>query len=79
MDVIEDAREAEEMYPADPSPVTVEVIFAKLIVPPPGPKALEKDEIAAPIKFVVEINEDAKEAEEIYPTEPNPSTVDSKF
>ncbi len=63
-----------EMYPAEPNPSTVEVIFTKEI--PPGPNAVEKEEIADPMKFVVEINEDAMDAEEMYPMDPNPPTVE---
>jgi hypothetical protein len=43
---------------------------------PPGPKAVEKEEILRPIKFVVEIKEDVREADEMYPAVPNPATVD---
>ncbi len=46
------------------------------ILVPPGPNAVEKEEIDKPIKFVVEISEEVKDKEEIYPAEPSPSTVE---
>ncbi len=43
VEINEEVSEAEEIYPIDPRPVTVEV---KLLswTPPPGPKAVEKEE-----------------------------------
>ncbi len=60
----EEVREAEEIYPAEPNPVTVDVKLA-IDKPPPGPNAVEKEEKLWLIKFVVEIKEDVKEAEEM--------------
>ena len=56
-------REAEEIYPADPRPSTVEVILDNAI--PPGPKAVEKEEIACPTELKEEIKEEVNDAVEI--------------
>ncbi len=61
--VVVETREAVETYPAVPKPATVDVIAFILV--PPGPKAVEKEEIATPIEFVVEIRDDVKDKEEI--------------
>jgi hypothetical protein len=46
---------AEEMYPADPNPVTVDTRLLVVKLPPPTvPKAVEKEEIAAVIDEVME-------------------------
>ncbi len=42
--------------------MTVDVIASMFV--PPGPKAVEKDEILRPIKLVVEIKEDVRESVE---------------
>ena len=52
-----------------PRPWIVEFIFEVVIVPPPGPKAVEKDDKAALI-------EDVSESVETYPAVPSPATVD---
>jgi hypothetical protein len=46
---------------------------------PPGPKAVENEEIARLNAFVVEIREDANERDEIYPAEPKPTVVEIKL
>ncbi len=61
-----DTKERVEIYPVVPRPVTVDVIFAMLI--PPGPKAVEKEDIA---EFNVNV--------ETYPAVPRPVTVDVIF
>ncbi len=58
----DDVNDKEEIYPADPRPLTVEVRVSIFV--PPGPKAVEKEEILRPIKFVVEIKEDVRESVE---------------
>ncbi len=70
-----DTKEAVEIYPMEPRPVTVEANWVVLI-PPPGPKAVENEEKLWLMKLVVEINEDVNEAVEIYPLEPRPITVE---
>ena len=45
------------------------------MIPPPGPKAVEKEEKEREIKLVVEI----KERVETYPEDPRPLTVDVKL
>ena len=49
------------------------------MIPPPGPKAVEKEEKEKEIKLVVEMNEEVIDKEEIYPLEPNPWTVETKL
>jgi hypothetical protein len=58
--------DAELTYPAVPSPVTVDVIIT--IFTPPGPNAVENEEIAFVTKVV-----------EAYPIDPNPATVEIRF
>ncbi len=58
----------------DPSPSTVDA--SVVIFVPPGPNAVEKDEIATPMELFVERSEDVKEAVEMYPADPKPVTVD---
>ncbi len=70
----EEVNDKVETYPADPRPVTVEVITFILV--PPGPNAVEKGEKLWLMKLVVEIKEDVKDKLEIYPDEPRPVTVD---
>ena len=78
VEIKEDVKEAVDKYPADPRPVTVDVRFAVLI-PPPGPNAVEKEEKERETKLAVEIKEDVKEALEMYPIDPRPVTVESKL
>ncbi len=66
-----DTKDAVEIYPMDPRPVTVEANWVVLI-PPPGPKAVENEEKLWLMKFVVEI----RDAVEIYPLEPRPMIVE---
>ena len=49
-----------------------------VVIPPPGPNPVEKDENEKEMKFVVEIKDDVSDAEEIYPIEPRPVTVDKR-
>lgn len=93
METKDDVREAVEMYPAVPRPVTVEVNEAVDRYPAEPrpvtvdvrfailliPKAVEKEEKEREVKLVVEINEEVKEAVERYPIDPNPMTVDVKL
>ena len=72
----EEVNEAEEIYPIDPRPSTVEVKFPKTNDPATTcPIAEENEEIVVANKVVVEAIEDVKEAVEIYPIEPRPPTV----
>lgn len=50
----EDVKEAVEIYPAEPRPVTVEVRFVKL---KGRPRAVLKEEKLCDTKFVVEMRE----------------------
>ena len=63
------------MYPAEPNPIVVERMSEGAT--PPGPNAVEKEEIARFTKLTVEIKEEARDADEIYPAEPNPIVVES--
>jgi hypothetical protein len=58
--------DAELTYPAVPSPATVDVIIA--IFTPPGPNAVENEEIAFVTKVV-----------EAYPIDPKPATVEIRL
>jgi hypothetical protein len=70
-----DVRERVDTYPEEPSPTTVEtkLLVSALVI------AVEKEEKAREIEFVVEIREVARVAEETYPIEPSPATVESRF
>ncbi len=61
-----ETKEVVETYPVVPRPATVDVMLAILI--PPGPKAVEKEDIA---EFNVNV--------ETYPAVPRPVTVDVIF
>jgi hypothetical protein len=41
-----------EIYPAEPNPRTVDVILVTLV--PPGPNAVEKEEMAALIEEIID-------------------------
>jgi hypothetical protein len=61
-----------DKYPAEPNPLTVEVrlmTFAVLI-------EVEKEEKDREMNVVVEINEEARDAEEMYPNVPRLATVE---
>lgn len=69
LDVV-DTKDKVLTYPEVPNPVTVDVILAIEI--PPGPNAVEKDEMAALIlEFMDRV--------ETYPEVPNPVTVENKL
>jgi hypothetical protein len=72
-----ETKEAVDTYPDVPRPLTVEVIVSILV--PPGPNAVENEEIATAIVFVVEINDEVRDKVETYPADPRPVTVETKF
>jgi hypothetical protein len=67
-------RESVETYPEDPNPSTVDLRF-DVLIPPPGPNAVEKEEKLWEMKLVVEM----RDSVETYPEDPNPCTVETKL
>ena len=66
---------SDDIYPEEPSPLTVEVRLKILLTPIP----VENEEKERLIIFVVEIKEDVKEAVDRYPADPRPMTVEVRF
>lgn len=75
VEIKDDVKEAVEIYPDEPKPVTVDLRFAMLL----NPNAVLNEEKESDTKFVVEIREALRAEEDMYPIEPNPVTVDMRF